>query len=578
MRVVAFASLVAISACTPVTRPRPSVTSTAETSQWLRTGRYAEAVAMCHDFALAYASVRCEQIGTTTEGRPLVALSITRRANAPVILIQGGIHAGEIEGKDAGFRILRDVLDGKVAPGVLDAVSIVFVPVLNPDGHERFGPNNRPNQRGPEEMGFRTNAARLNLNRDWVKLDSPEIKALVGIIRERDPVMLVDLHATDGAQFEHDIAVMTSPVAPREDGLEEAATALSDVLQKRLTELGHLPLDFYPSFVDDTNPHSGFAKGEAPARFGNFYMAARSRIAVLVETHSWRTYREREQSTYHTLQALLEEATRSAGAWRDLMRANDLSDIRLAGTDVTMVWDNGPGNHEIPFRGYAYDKRLSDLTGGTWLVYDEKTPEIWNVPLYDELLPGATIAVPSGGYIVDGGFAATVRTVLDAHGIDYYPIDEKDHSAVVDVFRATKVTFAPPYEGRTRAQVAGTWTAETRALETGAIFVPAAQRRARLVVHLFEPELADSFVQWGFFNAVFERKEYIEPYVIETEAREMLAADPALRAAWEAASPGLTTAERLDWFARRHPSWDERVNLLPVYRTSRIPRQRAHKL
>jgi hypothetical protein len=578
MRVVAFASLVAASACTPAARPRPSVISTAETSQWLRTGRYAEAMAMCHDLAAAYDGVRCDQIGTTTEERPIVALSITRRKDAPVLLIQGGIHAGEIEGKDAGFRFLRDLLDGKIVPGALDAVSIVFVPVVNPDGHERFGTNHRPNQRGPEEMGFRTNAARLNLNRDWVKLDSPEIRALVGVIRERDPVMLVDLHATDGAQFEHDIAVMTSPIAPREDGLEEAATALSDVLQKRLTELGHLPLDFYPSFVDDTNPHSGFAKGEAPARFGNFYMGARSRMAVLVETHSWRTYREREQSTYHTLQALLEEATRSAKVWRDLMRATDLSDIRLAGTDVTMGWNNGTGNHEIPFRGYAYEKRLSELTGGTWLVYDEKTPEIWNVPLYDELVPGATIAVPSGGYIVDGGFAASVRMVLDAHGLDYYPVDEQDHTAVVDVFRATKVTFAPPYEGRTRAQVAGTWTAETRTLDRGAIFVPTAQRRARLVVHLFEPELADSLVQWGFFNAAFERKEYIEPYVIETQAREMLAADPALRAAWEAASPGMTTDERLDWLARRHPSWDERVNLLPVYRTSRIPAQRARTL
>lgn len=579
MRVVAFASIVAAWACTPATRPGLTVTSTAETSQWLRTGRYDEAMAMCHDFARAYVGVECGPIGTTTEGRPIIALSITRRANAPVIVIQGGIHAGEIEGKDAGFRFLRDVLDGKVAPGALDAVSIVFVPVINPDGHERFAKNNRPNQRGPEEMGFRTNAARLNLNRDWVKADSPEIQAMLGVIRERDPVMLVDLHTTDGAQFEHDIAVMTAPVAPRVDGLEEAATALSVSLQKRLAELGHLPLDFYPSFVDDTNPHSGFAMGEAPARFSNYYMAARSRMGVLVETHSWRTYREREQSTYHALQALVEEATRSAGAWHELIRANDVSDIRLAGTDVTMVWNNGAGSHEIPFRGYAYDKRLSDLTGGTWLVYDEKTPEIWNVPLYDELLPGATISVPRGGYIVDGGFAPLARKVLDAHGIDYYEVSDQDRTGTVDVFRASKVTFAPPYEGRTRARVEGAWAAETRTLDGGAIFVPAAQRRARLVVHLFEPELGDSLVQWGFFNAAFERKEYIESYVMEIQAREMLA-DPALRAAWEAAlaaQPGMTTDQRLEWFSHRHPSWDERVNLVPVYRTSRVLSKRTDK-
>jgi hypothetical protein len=545
------------------------LTTTAETSQWLRTGRYDETIALCRDFARAYAGVRCEILGETLQRRPIVALSITRHADAPVILIQGGIHAGEIEGKDAGFRFLRDLLDGKVAPGALDAVSIVFIPVINPDGHERFGPNHRPNQRGPEEMGFRTNAARLNLNRDYIKADSPELQAELRVVRERDPVMLVDLHTTDGAQFEHDISVITAPVAPRADGLEEAATALSAKLQQRLTELGHLPIDFYPSFVDDTNPHSGFARGEAPPRFSSFFMAARSRIGVLVETHSWRTYRERELSTYHTLQALLEEAARSAPAWREVTRAADAADLKLGGTDVTLMWTNGPGTHDIAFRGYAYEKRLSDVTGGTWLVYDEKTPELWTVPLYDELLPAVTIEVPKGGYLVDGGFAHTVRAVLDAHGIAYELVDETAGKEAIEVFRATKVTFAPPYEGRTRAQVEGAWAVESRELGRGAIFVPIAQPRARLILHLFEPSLPDSLLQWGHFNAAFERKEYIEPYVVEAAAREMLAADPGVRAAWEAAlaaNPAMSTDDRLDWFARRHPSWDERVNLVPVYR------------
>ena len=347
MRVLAFASIVSASACTPAHRVRPTLTSTAETSQWLRTGRYDEAVTLCRSYAVAYEDVTCDSIGETTQGRPIVALSITRHADAPVILIQGGIHAGEIEGKDAGFRFLRDLLDGKVAPGALDAVSIVFIPVINPDGHERFGPNHRPNQRGPEEMGFRTNGARLNLNRDYIKADSPELRAELRVIHARDPVMLVDLHTTDGAQFEHDISVITSPLAPRGDGLEEAATALSGSLQKRLTELGHLPVPFYPSFVDDTNPHSGFASGEAAPRFSSYFMAARSRIGILVETHSWRTFRERELSTYHTLQALFEEATRSAPAWRDVMRAADIADTRLGGTEVTMLWKNGEGNHDI---------------------------------------------------------------------------------------------------------------------------------------------------------------------------------------------------------------------------------------
>src|SRR5262245_61310013 len=153
--------------------PRPVLVTTAETTKYAQTGRYDEALRLCRDFARSYESVRCEQLGRTGEGRPIVAIHVSRvsrvspvspvspGAGRPTIYIQAGIHAGEIEGKDAGFWFLRDLLDGKVAAGALDAVDAMFVPVVNPDGHERFGPNNRPNQRGPAEMGFRTNDARL---------------------------------------------------------------------------------------------------------------------------------------------------------------------------------------------------------------------------------------------------------------------------------------------------------------------------------------------------------------------------------------------------------------------------------
>jgi hypothetical protein len=122
----------------------------------------------------------------------------------------------------------------------------------------------------------------------------------------------------------------------------------------------------------------------------------------------------------------------------------------------------------------------------------------------------------------------------------------------------------------------GAWAPETRTLDRGAIFVPIDQPSARLVLHLFEPALPDSLVRWGLFNAVFEHKEYMEPYVAEQVAREMLAADPSLQATFDAAlaaDPVLakSPALRLEWFYKRHPSWDERVNLLPIYRTAQRP-------
>lgn len=302
-------------------------------------------------------------------------------------------------------------------------------------------------------------------------------------------------------------------------------------------------------------------------------MAARGRLGVLVETHSWRTYRERTASTYHALQAIFEQATRDAARWRTVEEAVDVADAALGGTSVPIMWEATKAHHEIEFRGYAYERRTSDLTGGTWLVYDETKPLVWKVPLFDELVPKITIAAPRGGYIVDGGFARAAAAVLDRHGLGYMALDESTTRRPVEVFRATKATFQPPYEGRARATLEGAWHAEDRVLERGAIFIPIAQPGARLVLHLFEPSLPDSLAQWGLFNAAFERKEYIEPYVLEEAARQLLATRPALRAEYNAAlaaDPALaaSTEAKRDWFYRRLPSWDERVDLLPVFRTA----------
>src|SRR5262245_57115163 len=147
-----------------------SLLTTAETSHYQRTGRYEEAVRLCHGLAQTFSQrARCFEFGSTPEGRPMVALAAAEGGalqpvtGRPTLLIQGGIHAGEIEGKDAGFEVMREVLAGKLVPGLLARVTVVFVPVFNVDGHERFGPNHRPNQRGPAEMGFRTTAQNLNL-------------------------------------------------------------------------------------------------------------------------------------------------------------------------------------------------------------------------------------------------------------------------------------------------------------------------------------------------------------------------------------------------------------------------------
>src|SRR5690349_14543235 len=271
-----------------------ALVTVAEQSGYQRTGRYDEVEKLCAGFARAWPSrVRCVEFGRTPENRVMRAIvasddgtldpAAARQKNRPVVLMQGGIHAGEIDGKDAGFLALRELLEGRALPGTLSNVTFVFVPVFNVDGHERFGKWNRPNQRGPEEMGWRVNAQNLNLNRDYVKSDSPEMQAMLRLVNEWDPLICADLHVTDGAKFQHDIAIMVEPVHAGDEALSKAGRELRDGVIDDLGDSGSLPLAFYPSFVVADDPASGFRDGVPPPRFSNGYFYLRNRMGMLVE-------------------------------------------------------------------------------------------------------------------------------------------------------------------------------------------------------------------------------------------------------------------------------------------------------
>ncbi|HRN62496.1 MAG TPA: M14 family metallopeptidase, partial [Luteimonas sp.] len=540
---------------------------------------------------------RCIDFGTTPEGRPMKALAVSRsgaltpeaarESGIPVVLMQGGIHAGEIDGKDAGFLALRQVLDGEAAPGALEQLVWLFVPVFNVDGHERFGAWNRPNQRGPEEMGWRTTAQNYNLNRDYAKADAPEMQAMLALVEAWDPIAYIDLHATNGAQFEHDISIQVEPLHAGDEALRAAGRALREGTIADLAAQGSLPLPFYPSFEDYQDPASGFEDGVSPPRFSTGYFLLRNRLAMLVETHSWKEYPVRVRITRNTIVSILDQIAAHGRDWMALAKAADARD--LAGQPVALDYRATDTARTIDFRGYAYTRTLSEISGAMMTRYDETTPQLWKVPLRDEIVPRTVVDAPRGGYVVPAAFADMVAAKLEQHGIGFTRIDcaQKhsvrlcgvDRPGPVDVlaFRADKASLAgQSVEGHQRLSVEGAWKPERRILRDGSLFVPITQQKARLVMALLEPQAPDSLLQWGRFNNAFERKEYMEAYVAEAVAREMLAADPALKAEFERrvredeAFAGNPSA-RLEFFHRRHASWDEHYNLYPVLRIESAP-------
>ena len=578
------ALLLAMLSAIPLSHAAPDLTTVSERSGFTATGRYDETIALCAAYQEAYPKqVRCIDFGITPEGRPMKALVVNnngvftpeaaKKQGLPVTLIQGGIHAGEIDGKDAGFLALREALEGRAAKGALGKQVLLFVPVFNVDGHERFGKWNRPNQRGPVEMGWRTTAQNYNLNRDYLKADAPEMQAMLALVNAWDPLVYVDLHATNGAKFQHDIPIQVEPVYSGDTEFRKAGLALRSNVIKDIAKEGSTPQSYYMSFVKHDDPMSGFMDSVSEPRFSTGYFQLRNRMAMLVETHSWKDYPVRVRITRNTVVSVLDQMAKNGKQWQQVAYAADARAAKLGDKPVALSYRTTDKSQMVDFNGYAYTRKPSEISGALMTRYDESKPQVWHVPLREEVVADLEVKAPRAGYIVPAAYAAIVGEKLRQHGVTFRKLDKAVERADVQTFRADNATFgAGTLEGHQRLTLEGKWTAEPRALTAGSLFVPIAQPKARLVVAMFEPQAPDSLVAWGTFNTAFERKEYMEDYVAEDVAREQLAADPAVAVEFQRrldSDPAFAKdpQARLAFFAKRHSSYDERLNLYPVLRT-----------
>ncbi len=331
--------------------------------------------------------------------------------------------------------------------------------------------------------------------------------------------------------------------------------------------------------MKEDQPLSGFKLGIAPARYSEAYWGLNNRIGVLVETHSWKDYAVRVKATHDSVAALMRVAADEADEWRRAAKLADDEGRASGGKEVVLRYVNTSSSQTIDFQGYKFERLLSPVSGLLYTKYSPSVKQVWKVPLYNELRPAAVATAPKGGYVVPRAHAAWMSEKLKLHGIGYQVLPAA-MTLDAEAYRASDFQFArQSYEGHQSLTVQGKWARERREVPAGSLFVPIAQPRARLIVHLFEPESTESFLWWGFFNAHFEKKEYLERYVNEEVARKMLAENPGLEADFQAMLREHPVVARdpekkLEFFYRRHPTWDERYGLYPVLRTDRVPEPR----
>lgn len=574
-----------------------SLLTLAERTGFRRTGRTDEVERLSQDYARTWPdAVRTFEYGPSAEGRPMRALIVSRagtllpqelrQRGVPILMLQAGIHPGESDGKDAGFIALRELLGNTAATGALERIAVLFVPAFNTDGHERFGRWNRPNQVGPEEMGWRSTGQNLNLNRDYMKAQAPEMQAMLRLLNEWDPLICADLHVTDGANFEPDVSLQVEPINQGDPQLYASGVRLRDELIAKLAAQGSLPLPFYPDLAQMDDPASGFQLTVYSPRFSTGYFPARNRYTMLVETHSWKDYATRVRVTRNTIVDLAELTAAHGKSWLEEVKRADAAAARLSGSDVVLSYGSGwrepTGSDEraraaegvtmIEFRGYAYARKPSMISGEPVTVYDPSTPQIWRVPYRGHVEPSVVVKAPRDGYVIPAAYARDIGEKLALHGIRTERLSAASAASEVEVFRAARVDFSStPFEGCMQAKLHGAWRKEQQEIPPGSLFVPVQQPLARLLIALLEPQGPDSLASWGFFNACFELKEYVEPYVAEIIAREMLDNDPALAAEFRRKleqDPVFANdaAARREFFLQRHASWDTRHNLYPIYR------------
>ena len=538
-----------------------------EATNFEATPSYAATRAWLERLVAASPLLRLEVFGHTAQGRELYAIRAAKPGTAkPLLFAQAGIHSGEIDGKDAGLMLLRDIaLRGK--DQLLDRADLVFVPIFNADGHERTSPYNRPNQRGPSNQGWRTTAQNLNLNRDYLKADTPEMRAMRTYLNRLEPALILDLHVSDGVDYQYDITF----TFPGWAGSPSHSPAIGRWLDARyrpaitaaLSGAGHIP-GLYIEAVDPRKPEKGALLSPDTPRFSTGYGELARQPTVLVEAHSLKPYRQRVLGTY----VLIEESLRLLGVEGDGLATAIATDLTSRPATTVLTWKPvaKPLFTIADFKGVAHQTYRSAASGGEEIRWLGR-PVTRAMPVFIQS-PDFVATLPDAWWVP--ATKPDVIALLKFHEIEFETIDAP-RTVTLDMVRLADPKLGKPDEGHIPLTASYRHAARTETYPAGSVRVPSDQPLGLLAAAMLEPESPDSLLAWNFYPEILMRTEYIEGYVIAPLAERMLAADPKLKAAFQAklkADPKFAADRdaRLGWFYERTPYYDERFLLYPVGR------------
>lgn len=517
-----------------------------EKNGYNRTPRYDETVEFSKLLAANSSMVKYITIGVSPQGRDIPLLILDkdgltnpdeiRAKGRVVVLAEASIHAGEPDGKDAGLMLIRDIAINGKHREILENASLLFIPIINVDGHEDFGSHYRINQNGPVEVGARFTSHRLNMNRDFIKAEAPETRSLLKLYGQWMPEVFIDIHVTNGADFQYvstygldHCGFLASPM------LDWSKNIFEKELKISMKSAGY-PIFPYFEFNSYTNPGAGLLPDNFPPQYSNGYASANNRIGLLLENHIYKPYRERVTSAYHIILSSLRIAGKNSSSLLKAIADSEhlVSSENFRKDSLPLMFNHDKRKSEmVDFLAWEEKREISDLSGAEWVYSDRTAPVTIKMPMFVSYKPELKIKLPEA-YIIPQEHRETIE-LLDVHGIEYERM-EKERAIDVETYRFHNPKWSQfPYEGRFQLNVDYNVQVERVEFRKGDVIVRTSQPKIKVIAHLLEPKSPTSLVAWGFYNnwARPSTEFWIRLNYMEVKGREMLAADPVLKAEFE---------------------------------------------
>ncbi len=542
-----------------------------------QTATYHEAIDFYKKMANQYPEIQITEYGLSDVGEPIHAVVLSKskifdpnqlkQEGKVILMVNNAIHAGEPCGVDATMLLTRDLMKKEVNQQLLDKAVVVIIPFYNIGGGLNRGAFSRTNQNGPLEHGFRGNAKNLDLNRDFIKVDSKNAIAFTRIFQKWKPDIFLDNHTSNGADYQYTMTM----IATQHNKLGKTLGNFqqTEMLPTLYKSMEAKNWEMTPYVYARKTPDDGIAAFLDLPRYSSGYAALFNTLSFIPETHMLKPFKDRVKSTYAFMETVLEYIDKNAEKIKTI-RHKAIKETRTKQTfDINWTMDIEKVDSFL-FKGYEAKYKPSLISGQDRLYYDHNAPYSKYISFYNHYKATATIDKPKA-YIVSQAYS-TVIDRLKWNGVEMQQLKE-NKTFEVEMYRIEDhQTGKSPYEGHyLHKKIKVKKLRMDKTFRKGDYLIYTNQSGNRYIIETLEPHAPDSFFAWNFFDSILQQKEYFSPYVFEDLAIQYLEDDPKLKQDLEKKKKeneafAKNAYAQLEYIYKRSPHYENTHKLYPVAR------------